>query len=441
MTDTAGQNYCENSSLTSGEFSSLTSVRQYEDRDAVVVTASRYPHGYATVRSLGNRDVHTIAAVDDESLSVTTSRYCDESVLVPPPSDLPAYRDALLGLAARPDVRTIVPHRPHDPYVLAKYADEFERHVDIVVPDLETLRSVHDRKRLADAAERADVAIPDTELLGDVDDWSGDRIVKSRYNLLTDTYLEEFAFEDSTIAKSVEHVPPGETPDADALREEMGHEPIVQEYVEGEEYLFGALYDHGDALGTFQHRQLRGDSYTGSGGVFRESVDIPELEAAGRAILNELEWHGLACIEYVRNPKTGEFSIIEINPRMWQSLACATRAGADFPAWYWLVATDRGDLIEPGYDVGVGIHYLYGELEHLVSVVREDSPFVERPSLPKRAAEIIGSCVTTPQFDYGHLDDPRPILRQVRTELEGAVTRRFGPGSNEQTDGTSTDDR
>ncbi|ELY51642.1 carboxylate--amine ligase [Natronolimnohabitans innermongolicus] len=394
------------------------------DRDAVVVTASRYPHGYATVRSLAGRGVHTIAAVDDERLSVTASRHCDESVLIPPPSALPAYRDALLGLAARPDVRTIVPHRPHDPYVLAKYADEFERHVDVVVPDLETLRSVHDRKRLAEAAERAGAAIPSTELLGDVDDWSGDRIVKSRYNLLTDAYLEEFAFEDSTIAKSVEHVPAGETPDVDALTEAMGHEPIVQEYVEGEEYLFGALYDRGEALATFQHRQIRGDSYTGSGGVFRESVAIPDLEAAGRAILDELEWHGLACIEYVRDAETGEFSIVEINPRMWQSLACATRAGADFPAWYWLAAADRTDRIEPGYEPGVGTHYLYGELEHLVSVAREASPFVERPSLPGRAAEILRSCATTPAFDYLHPDDPRPLLRQVRTELEDAVARR-----------------
>ncbi|TYL36821.1 carboxylate--amine ligase [Natronococcus pandeyae] len=398
-----------------------------DERDAVVITASRYPHGYASIRSLAARDVHTVAAVDDETLSVTASRYCDESVLVAPPSDLPAYKDALLGLAARPDVRTIVPHRPHDTYLLSKYADEFERHIDVVVPELETLKDVHDRKRLAEAADRAGVAIPETKLLDDVDDWSGNRIVKSRYNLLTDEYLESFEFEDSKIAKSVEHVPPGETPDTDALVEKMNHEPIVQEYVEGnDEYVFGALYDRGEALATFQHRQLRGDSYTGSGGVYRETVDVPALEEAGRAILDELEWHGLACIEYIEDAETGEFSIVEINPRMWQSLGCATHAGADFPHWYWLAATGSADEIEPGYEVGTGTHYLYGELEHLVSVAREESPFVERPSLVGRTGEILRSCYEVPNFDYLHLDDPRPIARQVRNELEGAVTRRFG---------------
>jgi predicted ATP-grasp superfamily ATP-dependent carboligase len=397
------------------------------DRDAVVLTASRYPHAYASLRSLAAEDVHTVVAVDDERLEITTSRYCDEATLVPPPSNLPAYKDALLGLAARPDVRTVVPHRPHDTYLLSKYAEEFERHIDLVVPPLETLKDVHDRKRLADAAARADVAIPETKLLGEVDDWRGNRIVKSRYNLLTDEYIDSFDLSDSKIAKSVEHVPPGEIPDTDALREKMSHEPIVQEYVKGaDEYVFGALYKHGEALGTFQHRQLRGNSYTGSGGVYRESVHIPELEAAGRAILDELEWHGLACIEYIEDAETGEFSIVEINPRMWQSLACATKAGADFPYWYWLAATGRAGEIQPGYRTGVRSHYLYGELEHLVSVAREESPFVERPSLVGRAGEIARSCCEDRRFDYFHLDDPKPIVRQVRNELGGALGRRLG---------------
>ncbi len=392
---------------------------------AAVITASRYPHGYASVRSLGGSGVRTIAAVDDPDLGITASRYCDESVPVPPPSDLPAYRDALLGLAARPDVRTIIPHRPQDPYLLSRYREEFDRHVDVAVPPFETLRTVHDRKRLVDVAEATGVTVPETRLLTEVEDWSRDRIVKSRYNLLTDAYLDDLEPGASRIAKSIEHVSAGERPDVGALVEEMGHEPIVQEYVSGTEYLFGALYDAGRPLGTFQHRQIRGDSYTGSGGVFRESVDVLELEAAGRAILDELDWHGPACIEYVED-ETGEFSLVEINPRMWQSLACATRAGADVPCWYWLAVTDHPDRIDDRYETGVGTHYLYGEVEHLVSVRRKESPFVERPSLLARATEIGRSCYEVPAFDMLHPDDPRPIARQARTELERAIRRRVG---------------
>ena len=397
-----------------------------ENRDAVVIPASRYPHGYASVRSLAQADVHTIVAVADENLPVTASRYCDEVVTIPPARELFAYRDALLGLAARPDVRTIIPHRPQGPYLFSKYYDEFDKYVDLVVPELETLKRAHDRKKLMDAAEDAGVPAPQTELLDEVEDWGSDRIIKSRYNLLVDEYIDAFDEGESSISKLVKHVPANETPDIAAIREKMNHTPIVQEYVEGkDEYMIGALYDHGEPVAMFQHRQIRGDSYTGGGGVYRETVDIPELDSVARSLLDSLNWHGLACIEYVEDAATGEFKPIELNPRMWQSLACATRAGAEFPYWYWLQATGRSELINPGYEVGVGTHYLIGELEHLVSIVRESSSLVDGPSLLGRTQEILQSCYERPDFDYLHVDDPGPILRQAQAVTTQAIKRRL----------------
>jgi predicted ATP-grasp superfamily ATP-dependent carboligase len=397
------------------------------DNGTAVITASRYPHGYASVRSLAKSGVDTIAAVADDRLAVTASRYCDETVTIPPSSELPAYTNALLNIAKRPDVDTIVPHRPQDPYILAKHYDELAQHVDLVAPSLDTLRRVHDRMQLMEAAEDAGVPVPETRLLDEVEDWDEDRIVKARYNLLVDEYVDSFGSDDSRVPKLVEHVSADSPPDSDTIRKKMQHTPIVQEYVDGDdEYVFGALYDHGEALATFQHRQLREDSYTGGGGVYRETVDVPALETVGRTILDHLDWHGLACIEYIRDSNTGEFKLVEINPRMWQSLPCATRAGANFPYWYWLAATGRADTIEPGYDTGVRTHYLQGELQHLVSIAGEDSSLVGRPSLPARTSEILVSCLEHPNFDYLHLDDPRPIVRQARTRAIQAIKRRTG---------------
>lgn len=397
------------------------------DSDVAVVTASRYPHGYASVRSLAREGVGTVAAVDDPTLPITASRYCDETAEVPPPSAFLEYKDALLELARRPGVRTVVPHRPQDPYLLAKYADEFEPHVDLAVPSMETLRKAHDRKVLMDAAEEAGVPVPETELLGDAEDRDEARIVKSRYNLLTSEYVDSYDPGEGDIEKAIVHVPAEESIDRELIDEKMDHEPIVQEYVDAaDQYVFGALYDHGEALATFQHRQLRADAYTGGGGVYRETINDPRLEEVGRAILDHLEWHGLACIEYVEDRETGEFKIIELNPRMWQSLACATRSGAAFPYWYWLQATGRADEIDAGFEVGVRTHYLFGEVEHLASIAGSDSPVVGRPSLPSRTGEILASCARTPRFDYFHLDDPGPTLQQARTELGGALRRRLG---------------
>lgn len=370
---------------------------------------------YTCVRSLAARGVNGIVASEYDDVPAAASRFCEEFVRIPSPhEDLLAYRDALLGIAARPDVETIFPLRPQDPYVFARYADAFEQYVSLPTPPMDTLRTVHDRLALVDAAEAAGVPAPETRLLSEVDEWDRPRIIKSRYNLLVDEYVPDLSPRGVVTVKSIQHLEAGERPDVEAIEETMGHDPIVQKYVESsDEYLFGALYDHGEALETFQHRQIRGDSYKGGGGVYRESIDDPELEAVGRALLDHLDYHGLACIEYMKDAETGEYVLTEINPRLWQSLPCAVSAGADFPIDYWYLATDQTDRIEPGYETGVGCHLLYGELQHLLSIIEEDSPLVDTPSIPGTAATIAASIVRTPNFDVLSFDDPRPFLRGI----------------------------
>lgn len=395
-------------------------------RPSAVVTATRYPNGYASVRSLGKRGIRTIAAVEDAELPVTASRYCDEAVEVPPASDLQAYREALLDLARRDHVETIVPHRPEDTHFLSRHLDEFDRCVDVVVPGLDVLRDGHDRVRLAEVAERAGVAVPETRLLEEVDDWSTEQIVRPRYPLLTDEYVDDLEPGESRLPPTVEHVPAGESPDVRALLETMGHEPIVQAHVPTEDtYGFGALYHRGTALATYHQRTIRADSYAGGCGVYRETVADPDLETAGRAVLDELEWHGLACVEFLENTKTGRYEMVDVRPGMWESLPVAVRSGADFPHWYWLQTRGDVDQILPDYDVGVGSHYLSGELEHLRSVLTNRSGLVDRPSFPGTAWDVLASCARSRNFDYVHRDDPSPAIRQLQNGVSRAVERRL----------------
>ncbi|MHB9287992.1 ATP-grasp domain-containing protein [Halobacteriales archaeon Cl-PHB] len=349
---------------------------------------------------------------ENESATGFYSSHCDEAYIVPDPEeDLADYASALLDIASRPDVRTIIPTRETDIYTLSKYRDRFAAHVSLPVPSFETLRLVHDRKRLATQATEAGVPFPETRTLSTLDEWSDDFIVKSRYNLLVEDYLDTSDSRAGTEVKDQEHLTAGTRPDLAALQEQMHHDAIVQSYVPGEEYMVGALYDQGEPLATVQHRQYRGLKYTGSGGVYRESVSNPELEQVSRALLSHLDWHGLACLEYVRDERTGEFKLLEINPRMWQSLAANVRMGADFPYYYWLQATGRAGEIDDSYDVGIGCHWLKGEFLHLSSLVREESPLVERPGRVATVRDIVGSLVRHPHFDYLSREDPTPFVQ------------------------------
>ena len=187
---------------------------------------------YSCVRSLSRQGINTIIASNRDEVTAGASRFCDENTPIPSPDeDILAYRDALLGIAARPDVQTIIPVRSHDPHLFATYEDQFADYVSLITPSSGLLSTVNDRMKLTEAASTAGVAVPETRLLTDVTDWRSERIIKSRYNLLTEAAIDSFGPREVAVVKTVKHLQPGNTPDVDGIVEEMNHVPIVQEYI------------------------------------------------------------------------------------------------------------------------------------------------------------------------------------------------------------------
>ncbi|MDQ2052556.1 ATP-grasp domain-containing protein [Natronolimnohabitans sp. A-GB9] len=383
---------------------------QERGQESVVVPAIA-PSSVACIRSLSRRGVRTIAVSETETAPEFASRYCDESYVVPDPADdFVGYRDALLGLAKRSDVAAIAPIRDEDVWTLSRYRSAFADHLRPLWPTLETLRTVYDRTQLIEAASTAGVAVPETQPLEAVDDWNRESIVKPRYVVLTDEFVDGVSPTELVHPGSVRFLEPGREPDRDAIREELGHEPIVQEYVSGPEYALWALYDRGDPVATCQKRQLRGYTYAGNTSVARQTTSIPALERAGRAILDALDWHGPASVQFVRNEATGEFTLLEINPRFWVSVSCPVQAGVDFPYYFWQLAREQPVSTPSTYETDVATHLIRGELLHVSSVLREDNPLVEPPPLSAAIWEVATSIARQPNFDYLRAEDPLPFV-------------------------------
>ncbi|WP_254524889.1 ATP-grasp domain-containing protein [Natrinema caseinilyticum] len=383
------------------------------DRKSVVVPAVA-PSSAACIRSLGSRGIRTIAVSETEAAPEFHSRHCDETLVVPDPeTDFLGYKDALLGLAKRPSVQTITPLREEDVWALAKYRSEFATHITPLWPTVESLRTVYDRVELMNAASEAGVAVPETSTFDEVDDWGHEQIAKPRYAILTDEYVASMSSTEVVHPGSVSFLQPGHRPDREELVSEMGHVPIVQEYVPGPEYALWALYDRGDVVATCQKHQLRGYSYAGNTSVARQTTSIPDLETAGRRLLEALDWHGPVSVQFVRNEATGEFTLLEINPRFWVSLECPLQAGVDFAYYYWCLACDLPVRAESDYEPGVATHLLRGELLHILSILREENPLVEPPSLPGTVWDVASSIRRQPHFDYLSVTDPGPFVRDV----------------------------
>ncbi|WP_227133547.1 carboxylate--amine ligase [Halorubellus salinus] len=392
------------------------------DQSTVVVPTGSPASTVAFHRSLGRRGVRTIGVASDDTTPAFRSRYCDERVLAPDPmTDTTAYRNALLELAARPDVQTIVPLTEPDIYVLAKYRDEFAEHVATPCPSFDTLRTIHDRDRLFDAADAAGVATPDTRPLDDVDAWTEDCVVKSRFALLADAYTTQDLPSELVDQTGAVFIPANDRPDVDELHAAFGHTPHVQRFVDGTEYSLGVLYDDGEPVVETQKRIIRGVKYYHGPSVYHETVHIPELEALGRAILTELDYDGPADIDVIQDPDTGEYKLLEINPRFWATVQLEIHAGFDFPYHYRQLAAGEpvGPVPEP--TPGIRSHVLSGELSYLLSVAADDHPVCDHPSLPTATWNVATSILRDRRFDVLDAHDPRPFLTTVANDIRAQI--------------------
>lgn len=373
--------------------------------DAVVVPAGAAGSTVTCVRSLGSRGIRTIVTTES-STPATSSRYCDEATVVPSSMDDPeGHTEALLSLARRPDVVTVVPLRESTLYLLAKNRDRFAEHVATPWMPLETVQTSEDWLGLLDIADDVGVPVPETRTLDEYDGWDRDAVIKSRYSIVEG--------EEGLASPGIRFVPAGAEPDVESVIAEMGHVPIVQEYVPGDgEFGFFALYDGGEPCTTFQHRRVRSYSYAGGASVYRKSVASPQLAAEGTKMLRALDCHGPAMVEFKRDPRDGAFRLMEINPRFWGSLALPVAAGVDLPYLYYRLASGRSvPAVE--YETGVGCHFVRGEASYVYSVLAEDHPFVDPPSLSHELRSMTGSLLRQPHFDLLSLADPGPFVTDL----------------------------
>jgi len=393
---------------------------QQNTDSAVLIPSGLSAKSLTCVRSLGSKGITTVVASDEGAVPAIESRYCDESYSIPHRhDDLVAYKDGLLSIATREDIDTIIPNREEDAFVLSKYRDEFADHVEPIWPSMEKLRSVHDGLRLAEIAQDAGVPTPETRLFSEVDNWDEELIIKPRYSILTSEYVEFLSERECGWRLSPIHPTPGVEPDTTTVDESMrGHDPVVQEYVPiKSEYSFRALYDHGEPVATSLRKQTRGRTYAGGASVYREMIQNSELESLGRTILDELDWHGLATVQFIEDANTGHYSFLEINPRTWTSIPTDVLSGADYPYFFSLLASGKGDEIDPNYELGVGTHLLFGELQYLYSVMTDEFPNADKPTIAEAMWEIGTSIYQQPNFDYLVSDDPKPFFRAIRNVI------------------------
>ncbi len=119
-----------------------------------------------------------------------------------------------------------------------------------------------------------------------------------------------------------------------AVKEAISRAPcIIQEYIEGIARGYYAVSYMGKQLIEFIHERIV--EYEPIGGASLEArgyIQDPSLISIGRRVVEALNWSGHIMVETRMDPETGDYYIIEVNPKFWGSIDLSTYLGFHFPA-------------------------------------------------------------------------------------------------------------
>ena len=293
----------------------------------IMVCDGETRHALAAVRSLGAKGHAVHVGCKGKRGQAMLSRFCHGRIGTPDPSD-PSYSSIIAGAVEDREIELLLTFTDASTWSISTGRDSLPGSCRLLMPSHDILRRAADKGETLELAEQLGIPVPATPSPA----YSGIRVVKPR------------------MGGKVSYVMDGH-----GLRN--GNEgAIVQEFIPGSvNCAFCALMDHGRAIASFTHRELREIPPTGGSATLAESVRNREVAEMGLRLLEALRWHGIAMVEFKEDQRTGSYRLMEINPRFWASLELAIAAGVDFPDLGARMAS--GEKLDPVTDYREGIRF------------------------------------------------------------------------------------
>lgn len=321
------------------------------------------------------------------------SRYCSRSLVCPSPRyEAEKYFVWLTDTIKRYKCDMIFPMDDCTMQIIMDHREELLKLCRLPIPSYESYVKATDKGNAALIASEAGVECPKTyepgsftELEAIADDIKYPVVVKPRISSgsrgIRKAYSRDEMF---SLYTEVDKYYP---------------KPLIQEYIgSGDRFDVCLLYDmEGRLKASFVQKELRHFPLEMGPSTIQESIYYPELIEKSIAIMDRLNWRGIAELEYMMDERDGKPKFMEINSRFWASLETAIYSGVDFP---WLLYNIiKGNEIEEvhEYKTGQRCRWLFpGDILHFIS---NKSRFKMNPPFFSRIKD-----------DIAWFRDPMPVI-------------------------------
>jgi D-aspartate ligase len=304
-------------------------------------------HGLAIVRSLARRGI-PVCVVDNEHSIARFSRYTTHYVKVAGLRGEQETVDSLLAIAKRMNLRGWVLYATRDEHVAA-----FSRHraalaewFRMPTPDWEVVKWAWNKWNTYQLAEKIGLCIPKTYCPRGVEELEN---LDLQFPVgVKPAVKEDFFYATKAKAWRANSREELKSLFARALEHSRGNEVLIQEIIPGDghhQYSSCLFFKDGRVLASMEARRWRQHPPEfGRAATYVESIDHPEVREMSARFLKEINYYGLAEIEFKQDPRDGKFKLLDVNARTWGFHALGQAAGVDFP--YLLFADQVGEPVQ-----------------------------------------------------------------------------------------------
>lgn len=315
----------------------------------VIVTYCWNRVGYNILRSLHLHGLNVWTADTSRRNICSMSKYCAGSFVYPDPfTEENEFIECLLKHVELLKPKMLLP--THDEsVVIMRHRDRFPEDLIIPYENEELLLRLSNKATATELARECGIPVPDVH--------------KSATDVKSYPAVIKPVIGNS--AKSV-YFPRNESELMHLLEKHKDEETLLEEWINGTDYSIDCVRWHSYFQASV-YRALVTKTIGGGTSTQREIVEMPEIEAYAKRLLDAVDYNGVCGMDFRYDAESKRIAFIEVNARFTGGVATPIAAGFDIP-WVLYVLATKGSFTDAiDIKVGTKTKWILGDIITLVS--------------------------------------------------------------------------
>jgi predicted ATP-grasp superfamily ATP-dependent carboligase len=315
----------------------------------------------SVVRSLGKKKISSTVISENPHAMAFSSKYCTRRFVSD--SSLTIFSEL-----TKDDL--VMPILEDQMLSLARNRNKFQ--CTMAFPEYTVLEKAADKSTVLECARELEIPCPETFFLKNPQKDSAE-VESLKENLHFPAVIKPFRGHGGEGVSFINSVDPLIGTYAETVRK-FGPVMIQEKIPYNERYSVAVIMNFDQEIRiSCVLRELRYYPVDSGPATFVETIKRPDLVAYAQEILESLDFHGIAELDFINDARRNIPLLMEINPRFWGSLQGAISAGVDFP--YQLYTLFKEGDIDKKDDYKTGVrtrNVIFNDYRRLHSIMKGD---------------------------------------------------------------------